>query len=340
MKNKPFNFCETIIQPGETASLALPLPEMFSCAPMYMPIKIINGKQDGPTLLVMAAMHGNELNGTEIINRLINAPQLKNIKGRLILVPILNVHGFINRTRTLPGGASLNKCFPGSLEGSHASRLADLIVNQVVCHADYCIDLQTGHLNYTNLPHIYIGQSNDQEKTLADSFSAPVVSSIPAEEGSLREVAESKSIPYLTYEAGEAMRFDENSIKVGFKGVMNVMREINMLSAAKTLHKPTPTFLTKDSEWVRSPTSGINHSHIQLGQKVRKNDTLSLIKDPFGSGSDVKMKAPSDGIVVGVNNLPLVHEGSAIYQIAYFEKHNLAASHFEDWEEEPKVVEI
>mgnify|MGYP003676138204 CR=1 FL=1 len=331
MKNKPFTICGETIQPGESASLAMPLPELFSCAPMYMPIKVINGKNLGPVLLVMAAMHGNELNGTEIINQLLRSSQLKKLKGTLICIPILNVQGFINKTRTLPGGISLNENFPGSPDGSHTERTAHLISSEILSLADYCIDLQTGFLNYSNLPHIYIGRHSLKERALAEAFSAPAISKIDAQPGSLRATAEQEGIPCLTYEAGEAMRFDEDAIKVGLKGVLSILREIEMLTA-KTPPKTNLSFMMEDSEWVRSPTSGINHSKIQLGQEISKGEILSSIRDPFGSGIDVKVKAPSEGIIVAVNNLPLVHEGSELYQIAYFKKHDQAVSHFEDWE--------
>ena len=154
MKNSDITICNETIHSGEQASLALPLPELFSCAPMYMPIKVIHGKQAGPCLLVIAAMHGNELNGAEIINRLLQSKGISELKGTLIAVPIMNVYGFINKTRAMPGGATLGTSFPGSPHGSHAARLAHLFCSEIFSLADYCIDLQTGWLNHSNLPQI------------------------------------------------------------------------------------------------------------------------------------------------------------------------------------------
>lgn len=331
MKAKKFKICNEIIQPGEMASMALPLPEMFSCAPMFMPLKVFHGKQEGPVMLIMAALHGNELNGTEIINRLLQSSALKKLKGTLICVPIMNVHGFVTKSRTLPGGVPLARSFPGSSTGHHAARIAHLFLEDIFSIADYCIDLQTGWQNFSNLPQIFI--SNDaQELKLAKLFGAPVITHVDAPSGSLRKEALKRDIPYLVYEAGEAMRFDESAIKFGLKGIKNVMMATNMLSSSSEV-KETQSFLMEDNVWVRSPTSGICHSKIKLGQQVSEGEQLCIIKDPFGSGVDEVVKSSFEGVVVGVNNLPLVHEGVDLYEIASFVKQRAAASHLEDWPE-------
>ena len=144
MKASNLKICNETIHPGENLSLALPLPELFSCAPLYMPIKVNHGKNEGPCLLVIAAMHGNELNGTEIINRLLNSSKIKKLNGTLITIPVLNVYGLINRSQFLPGGIDLDTCFPGSKTGTHAARMAHIFTSEILKKADYCIDLQTG----------------------------------------------------------------------------------------------------------------------------------------------------------------------------------------------------
>ena len=335
MKNSNITICNETIHPGEQVSLALPLPELFSCAPMYMPIKVIHGKQAGPCLLVIAAMHGNELNGAEIINRLLQSKSMSKLKGTLIAVPIMNVYGFINKTRTLPGGAALGTNFPGSSQGSHAARLAHLFCSEIFSLSDYCIDLQTGWLNHSNLPQIFATDENKKELELAHAFGAPVISEVAPQKGSLRAHANKEEKPYLVYEAGEAMRFDEPSIRIGTKGITNVMRHIGMLSApSKTKPTKQKSFLMRDTRWVRSPTSGISHSITKLGQRVKKDELLTVIKDPFGAGSDVSVSAPFEGIVVSINNLPLVYEGVSLFQLAAFERLFLAATHIEGWIDE------
>ena len=332
MKNSNLSICNEIIHPGETASLAMPLPELFSCAPMYMPIKVFHGKKAGPCLIVTAAMHGNELNGAEIINRLMQSSTIKKLKGTLIAIPILNVYGFVNKSRTMPGGALLSNNFPGGPNGSHAARLAHLFCAEIFKLADYGIDLQTGWLNHSNLPQTFVTENNADELALARAFGAPVISEINATKGSLRAHANKQKIPFMTYEAGEAMRFDESAIRLGTKGVINVMKHIGMLSttSGKAFKNPK-TFIMKDTRWVRSPTSGISHSTTKLGQHVKKGEKLATIQDPFGAGSDIPVEAPFEGVVVSVNNLPLVYEGVSLFELAAFEKLSQAATHIEDW---------
>jgi uncharacterized protein len=338
MKNSNITICNETIHPGEHVSLALPLPELFSCAPMYMPINVVHGKKAGPCLLVIAAMHGNELNGAEIINRLLQLNNIKKLKGTLITVPIMNVYGFINKAQTLPGGTPLSENFPGSPQGTHAARLAHLFCSEIFTQADYCLDLQTGWLNHSNLPQVFVTDGNEKELELARAFAAPVISEVITPKGSLRTHANKEQTPYLVYEAGEAMRFDESSIRIGIKGTVNLMRHIEMLPASsKAPSKKQTSFIMRDTRWVRSPTSGISHSTTTLGQQVKKGALLTIIKDPFGSGSDVPVIAPFDGIVVSINNLPLVYEGVALFQLAAFEKLSLAATHIEDWIDDAEI---
>jgi hypothetical protein len=299
-----------------------------------MPIKVIHGKQPGPCILVTAAMHGNELNGTEIINRLLNLSSVKKLKGTLIAVPVLNVYGLINKSRYLPGGIELDRCFPGSTIGTHASRLAHLFVAEIFDKADYYIDLQTGHMNYSNFPQVYVNFEDETSKSLAKAFNTPVISSAICEKGMLRTVALNREKPFLIYEAGEAMRFDEQAIKVGLRGIVNVMRELAMLSSKKiTTEAKDKSFFAEENIWVRASSSGISYSKYKLGQHIKKGETLGTIKDPFGATEPTIITSPAEAIIVGVNNLPLVHEGEGLFQLAVFSKMEHAASHLEDWNE-------
>lgn len=333
-KNVPIQICNETIHPGETLSLALPLPELFSCAPLYMPIKVIHGKQAGPCFLITAAMHGNELNGTEIINRLLTTTNIKTLRGTLIAIPVINVYGLISSSRYLPGGVDLDRCFPGSKTGTHAARLAHLFVNEILSKADICLDLQTGFLNFTNLPQIYVNFNDEKAKTLAEAFNAPVISNSICEKGMLRTVAFKQKKPFLLYEAGEAMRFDEHAIKVGLKGISNIMRKTNMLPEKSTKKESRlKSFFAEKNIWVRASTSGISHTKYKLGQHVKKGEALCTIKDPFGATDSVTIISPEEGIIVGKNNLPLVHEGEGLFQLAVFSKMQYAATHLEEWEE-------
>lgn len=334
MKNSILQICNENIHPGENLSLALPLPQLFSCAPLHMPIKVIHGKRSGPCLLVTAAMHGNELNGTEIINRLLKISALKQLRGTLIAIPVLNVYGLINRSRYLPGGLELDRCFPGAKTGTHAARMAHIFTSEIFNKADVCIDLQTGFINYTNLPQIYVNFEDEQAKTLAETFNAPVISNTTCEKGMLRTLAFKKKKPFLLYEAGEAMRFDEHAIKVGVKGILNIMRKLDMLpNSTSKKEAPLKSFFTEKNIWVRASTSGISHTKHKLGQHVKKGEVLCTINDPFGATDSVTVTSPEEAIIVGKNNLPLVHEGESLFQLSIFPKMQHTASHLGEWKE-------
>ncbi|MDP1574993.1 MAG: succinylglutamate desuccinylase/aspartoacylase family protein [Coxiellaceae bacterium] len=334
MKNIPLQICNEKIHPGESLSLALPLPELFSCSPVYMPIKVIHGKKAGPCLLLTAAMHGDALNGTEIINRIFQNDALKNLNGTLIAAPVLNVYGFMNRSRYLPGGINLDACFPGSTTGTHAARMAHLFVTEIFNKADICIDFQTGFINYTNLPQVFVDFKDSTAKTLASVFNAPVISNLNYEKGMLRTTARDAKKTFLMYEAGEAMRFDEHAIRAGVCGVLNILENQAMITEdfnKKTSH--SKSFFSEKNLWLRAAKSGISYTQYQLGQHVQKGEPLCIIKDPFGGDDDLIVTSPEEAVIVGKNNLPLVHEGEALFQLAVFPKMQHAATHLESWEE-------
>lgn len=338
-KNTNIKICNETIHPGEKLSMALPLPQLFSCAPMYMPLKIVHGKIAGPCLLITAAMHGDEINGTEIINQLLNMTSLSHLRGTLIAAPVLNVYGLISKSRYLPGGIDLDRSFPGEKDGKHAERLTHLFVSEILSMANYCIDLQTGPMNYTNLPQIFINQNDHSALTLAEAFNPPVILNDEFQAGSLRAQAGAMNLPFLMYEAGEAMRFDDYAIKTGIKGILNVMRKLEMLpERSHKKEKRLRSLYADQSSWVFAPTSGIAHSQHALGHHIKKGDVLSIIKDPFGANDDVKVHSPCDGIIVGKNNLPLVHEGESLFQIATFTEIKHAASQLEAWQEETPLT--
>ena len=330
-KNKPLKLCNETIYPGEQLKLALPLPEIYSCAPLYMPIKVINGKHEGPCVLIIAAMHGNELNGTEIINRIYNHKNIKQLRGTLIMVPVMNVYGLITKSQLLPGGVQFSKCFPGSKNGNLGSRTAHLFTKEIFAKADICIDLQTGPLNYFNLPQLYVNLEDTKSKELALLFNAPVILNDPLEKGMLKTYANKQAKPYLRYEAGEALRFDEYAIKTGLRGLMKVLQGAGMLPNKKKADSESASFVSQKNIWIRSTMSGISYSKLKLGQRVNKGEVLCIIKDPFDTTPPTEIKSSEDAIIIGMNNLPLVHEGEGLYQLATFPKMGQAVSAFESW---------
>lgn len=330
MKNSNIKICDAIIYPGEIANLALPLPELYTCAPLFMPIKVIHGKEKGPCMVIFSTLKGNELNGIEIVNRIYNTIDPNEMKGTLITIPVVNVYGLMNYPRMLPSGVSLDKCFPGSETGKFGERLAHVFTEEILKKADYTIELHTGDLNHNILPQVYCNFDNKDAKRLARAFQSPVVTNVSLEGNFLRQTTEELGIPFLVYQAGEAMRFDENAIALGVEGVKNVMREIEMLSRSeKELIKP---IFSKEEEWFIAHKGGILISEVSLGQVIETNDLLGRIKDPFGTDPSEEVRSPREGIIVGINTTPLIHEGLPIFKVASFLDYDRAGNMIGEWD--------
>ena len=332
MKNEPFKLCNAIVQPGETSSLALPIPEIFNYAPMYIPIKVFHGKVSGPCVLVIAAIHGNELNGTEILHRLIKLSLTKKIKGTLIVVPVFNIYGFLSRSRQLADGLEIDQYFPGSEVGSHTARVAHLFISEVFDKANYCIDLRTGNFNYSNLPKIQTDMKNRICAELGYIFRAPILCHATPKLGSIEHYARVKNIPYLQYEAGEPLRFNEHSIRVGLKGIVNVLRYLERILPVKKISTRVPdSYLIEKIMWVRASKSGVAHIALSLGQQVKRGQLVAVIADPFSAAPSINVLAPHDGVVIAKNDLPIVHEGEALIRLAQFGSHVQTTTTLVDW---------
>lgn len=325
---------EVIVKPGERRSIKLELPSLYSHSPVSMPVHVINGKKPGPVLFISAAIHGDEINGVEIIRRLLKEKQINRLKGALIAVPIVNVYGFVNQSRYLPDRRDLNRSFPGSEKGTMASRLADTFMQAIVSISTHGIDLHTGAINRENLPQIR-AKVHDAPITeqMARAFGAPVILNAELRDGSLREAVNEFGVPVLLYEAGEALRFDEVSIRAGVKGITGVMRHLGMLPKGKTKKKLLEPLIARKSQWVRASQSGILRTIVGLGAQVKKGELIGSIADPFGEQEEQVLAAVS-GIVIGKTNLPLVHEGEALFNIACFNKPNAIAESMEAFQEE------
>ncbi len=307
---------DTTIAAGKRGDVSLPIADLYTSTSLNMPVQVINGRHPGPVLFVSAAIHGDELNGVEIIRRLLRRKGLGAMHGALIAVPVVNVHGFLDQSRYLPDRRDLNRSFPGSPKGSIAARLANIFLNEIVKRSDYGIDLHTGAIDRSNLPQIRANLDDPKTLELARAFGVPVIINANVRDGSLRGCASSLGMPVLTYEAGEALRFDELSIRGGLRGILNVMRKIGMLSDAKVT-APREPVIARSTSWVRAPSSGIVASKAKLGATVRKGQRLAVMSDPLGYREE-EVTARYDGIVIGRSNLPLAHEGDALFNIAAF----------------------
>jgi predicted deacylase len=307
------------IEPGRQQDIDLPVALLHTHTPMSMPVRIIRGRRDGPRLFISAAIHGDELNGVEIIRRLHQEKLLKRLRGALITIPIVNVFGVIHHSRYLPDRRDLNRSFPGSERGSLAGRLADLFMTEIVANATHGIDLHTGALHRENLPHLRVNMSDPVTEQIANAFGVPVIINSDLRDGSLRQVAAEQGIPMLLYEGGEALRFDELSIRAGVKGILNVMRALEMLPKRRYQpKKQIESLVARSSSWVRATDSGIFRAFSALGSRVAKGEVLGAIASPFGD-IKVDLLSPSSGIVIGKSKLPLVNEGDALFHIARFQ---------------------
>lgn len=325
-KHSPLQIGGVDIQPGTRTSIDLPVADLYTHAALTMPVHVVRGRKPGPCIFVSAALHGDELNGVEIIRRLLKLPALKSISGTLIAVPIVNVHGFLRHSRYLPDRRDLNRCFPGSSTGSVAARLANVLVKEIVDKADYGIDLHTGAIHRPNLPQVRADLSEEVNKRLAEAFGCPVIVNAALREGSLREYAGSKGLPMILYEAGEALRFDEFCVRAGVRGITGVLRDLKMLPLRGKRRSAADPVIALDSNWVRAPNSGILRATARLGQRIRKDTVLGLVADPFGA-KEVEIRSDHAGIVIGRTNLPLVHAGDAIYHVARVQSAKEVAGH-------------
>lgn len=312
--------------------IELPLPPLYTHTPLYLPVHILRGAKDGPRLFVSAALHGDELNGTEIIRRLLKQPALKRLRGTLVAVPIVNIYGMLNHSRYLPDRRDLNRSFPGSSKGSLAARLAHLFMNEIVHNCTHGIDLHTGAIHRSNLPQIRANLDDQETAQLATDFGVPVLLNSNLRDGSLREAASQHGIPMLLYEAGEALRFDEVAIRAGVRGVINVMRSMEMLPASRSKRKKqNEPFIARSSSWVRASASGLFRKVSSLGSRVKRGEVIGLIDDPFG-GNEYEVTSTASGIIIGCAEIPLVHEGEALFHVARFEDVKTVAGEVESFQ--------
>lgn len=317
-RRQPFRLGELEVPPGTRANVDLPVARTYTHGDITLPVAVQHGRRPGPVMFLSAAIHGDELNGIEIIRRVLAQKALARVKGTLLAVPIVNVHGVMNHSRYLPDRRDLNRCFPGSSRGSLASRLANVFVTEVVERSDLGVDLHTGALHRANYPQIRGVLADPETERLAREFGAPVILDAQVRKGTLREAASQRGMPMLVFEGGEALRFDEMSIRAGVRGVLAVMRAAGMLPPRKRRRGVEP-YLANSSSWVRAPESGLLRSSVRLGDRVVEGQRLGVIAGPLGGGQ-TEVQARATGIVIGETRLPLVNEGDALFHVATFER--------------------
>ena len=321
------------IAAGERKQVMLDVARLYDFTEMMVPVEVIRGKEDGPRLFVCAAIHGDEINGVEIIKRLLSHRALKKIKGTLIAVPIVNVFGYNTKSRYLPDRRDLNRHFPGSPNGSLAGQLAHTFMSEIVEQCTHGIDLHTGAIHRSNLPQIRADLKDPETNRLAHAFNVPVMINSALRDGSLREAARERDIPMLLFEGGEALRHNEHIIKSGLNGILTLMNEIGMITHKGKLADDDKLFIALSSTWVRAPQSGSLRMMKHIGNRVTKGQVLGVISDPFG-GNKTEVVASCTGIIIGAVTMPLLNQGDAVFHIASFDNSKEVKEQVDDFLDE------
>ncbi len=313
MSQSSLEFAGQTIRAGRRKQLELPIAKMASGTRVDLPVIVLHGKNEGPSIWLSAAIHGDEICGIEIIRRVLGSVDPKDLAGTIIAVPTVNVHGFLANDRYMPDRRDLNRSFPGSSRGSLASRIANLFMKEIVSRCDVGIDLHTGSGDRKNLPQIRADLNTPETLQLATAFGAPVMLNAKTRGGSIRAVATKAGKTVLLYEGGEASRFDEHVITTGVTGVERVLANLEMIPPTD---KPTVEPLVASStHWIRARRSGLFLTSTQLGDRLDLGDSVGVIHDSLGIRR-ARITTKNEGIVIGLMQRPLVNQGDALLHVA------------------------
>ena len=308
-------FGESII-PGENKTINVEIARLHTTTKLNIPVIVRRSKVDGPVVLFSAGIHGDEINGVEIVRQLISKKINRPKRGTIICIPIINVYGFVNKSREFPDGRDLNRVFPGSKTGSLASRFAFHILSEIMPIVNYAVDFHAGGASRFNAPQIRISPSNPELKLLADVFNAPFTLYSRNIMGSFRNSSERMDVKMLLFEGGKSLDINNAVADEGVNGAKRLLAYLHMLDPKHTTTKPkAPSIYIEKSGWIRAKCSGLLHDHNTIGTFVRKGVVLATITDPYGK-FERKVKAPNDGYVINANHSPIVYEGDAIYHLS------------------------
>ena len=310
-----FELGGTRINLGEAQTIALEVSVLANSTRLNLPVHVLNGAEPGPCFFMSGVIHGDEIQGVEIIRRVLAALHGVELRGTILAVPIVNSFGFLNHARYMPDRRDLNRSFPGSDRGSLASLLADLFFTEVVARANFGVDYHTAALHRTNLPQIRVAPDDKALMILAEAFAPPVILTSKLRDGSLRQAARGAGVQLLLYEGGEALRFDEAAIEAAVKGTLRLMKHMGMIDEAPMIGAHLTTIHSSSSAWLRAPEGGILHSLRRVGDRVGGGEEVGVITGPLGE-NPVAIVAEEDGIVIGRTNLPIVNRGDALFHVA------------------------
>lgn len=300
------------VLPGTRERINIQLGLLPIETPVHLPVVVLHGTEPGPVMWISAALHGDEINGVEIVRGVLEVLDPMQLRGTILATPVVNVYGFLNESRYLPDRRDLNRCFPGSEKGSLASRLASLFMREIVSHCDYGIDLHTGSDHRSNWPQVRGNMEDEHTRKLAFAFGSPVAMHAKNVEGTIRQAATKLGKCVLLFEGGEPHRFDDHSIRVGQEGILRVLHALNMWT-----HIPSdtpPSLYAEGGTWVRANKSGVLRLSKTMGQLVKKGEVIGTIEDFLGERSQ-NLTATRDGMIIGQVVNPLVYQGDAIVHI-------------------------
>ena len=312
--NEPITVAGVTISPGERRDLSPSASESYTGDRTTLPMAVLNGAADGPRVFVTAAVHGDELNGIAVCRRLLDELHPDELRGVVIVVPMVNVLGVQFGSRYLPDRRDLNRSFPGSHTGSMAARIARLLVEEVITDSDVGLDLHTAANHRTNIPQVRIDPEDAVAQALAVTFGAPFVLRARLRDGSLRAAAADRDVPVLTFEGGQPLRFDEEAIDVGLRGTLRVLRRLDMIDRAPDPSEEAPMVLN-ESRWLRAERAGLLELHCAPGDLVEAGQPLWSTNSPLGA-ERASVAAEEDGYVIGATTLPLVQPGQALLHVA------------------------
>lgn len=308
-------FGESVL-PGESKTINVEIATLHTTTKLDIPIIVRRSKVNGPIVLFSAGIHGDEINGVEIVRQIISKKINRPKKGTIICIPIINMYGFVNKSREFPDGRDLNRVFPGSKTGSLASRFAFHILNNIMPIVEYAVDFHAGGASRFNAPQIRIAHNNPELKLLAGVFNAPFTLYSKNVNGSFRNSSEKLNVNMLLFEGGKSLDINTDIADEGVNGAKRLLAHLGMLDPKQTAEqqKKSSIYIEKSS-WVRAKCSGLLHDHNRIGTFVKKGAILATITDPFGK-FERKVKAPNDGYIINANHSPIVYEGDAIYHIS------------------------
>jgi len=304
------------ILPGKRKILNLDIARLHTYTKLEVPVIVDRSKNDGPCLLLVAGIHGNELNGVEIIRELLAKKYTKPEKGMVISIPTVNIFGFINQTREFPDGKDLNRAFPGSQKGSLASIFAYHLMHEIIPHVDYCLDFHTGGARRFNSSQLRISKGDEELLALAKVFNPRFIVSASEREKSFREAATKAGKKVLLFEGGKSHDFNQRVTRRGVSGTLRLMQHLGLRDFTGELNGNgyPPAVVIKQSYWIRARQGGLFRFFIKDGSKVEKGQVIGTISDPYGK-YEFKIKIPQCGYVIGLNHAAVVYKGDALLHL-------------------------